>query len=277
MLVIEEGIERLQQEFADANIPTDQPGFHQYPAFIRREQKDPQYLDNYARFVQQQPYSLSYLDHAEPIIHVVSEELQVALKNDPTPEAHAEAPFVISRILEREGVWNYVASGALTMTFPADSEFEPFSFPAFNLQCGKTIDCAYRWVVAPPFQVVDIAIQACRYPYPFTHLLPNIVWERGGEPATAQLADFFGANALKEIARAGMTMDEALDRYLPNYRGRFAADFPPWAFTRMDTQLKYVPTHVSVAECSLKEFAGFQVGGLTATGIYTKKIRPRLS
>ena len=92
MPVIEEGIERLQQEFADANIPTDQPGFHQYPAFIRREQKDPQYLDNYARFVQQQPYSLSYLDHAEPIIHVVSEELQVALKDDPTPEAHDEAP-----------------------------------------------------------------------------------------------------------------------------------------------------------------------------------------
>ena len=79
---MEEGIEQLQQEFADAKISTDEPGFYEDAAFIRREQKIPHYLDNYARFVEQQPYSLSYLDRAEPIIHVVSEELQLALKED---------------------------------------------------------------------------------------------------------------------------------------------------------------------------------------------------
>ena len=118
MPVIEEGIEQLQQEFAEAKIPTDEPGFYEDPAFIRREAKVPHYLDNYARFVQQQPYSLTYLDRAEPIIHVVSEELQLALKEDGTPEAHAEATFVMSRILEREGVWNYVASGSLAHDVP---------------------------------------------------------------------------------------------------------------------------------------------------------------
>jgi len=277
MPVIEEGIEQLQQEFADANIPTDEPGFYEDRAFIRREQKVPHYLDNYARFVQQQPYSLSYLDNAEPIIHVVSEELQLALKEDGSPEAYAEAPLVMSRILEREGVWNYVASGSLTMTFPAGSGFEPFSFPALNLQCGKTIDCSYHWAVAPPFQIIDIAIQACRYPYPFNHLLPKIVWETGGEPAAAELSDFFGANALKEIARAGMTMEEALDQYFPNYRERFAADFPPRAIARLDTQLKYVPTGVVVAESSLEQFTGFKSRGLTAAQIYAENIRPRLS
>jgi hypothetical protein len=277
MPVIEEGIEQLEQEFAAARIPTNEPGFYEDPAFIRREQKIPHYLDNYARFVQQHPFGLSYLDHAEPIIHVVSEEMQLALKEDGTPEAHAEAAFVMSRILEREGVWNFVASGSLSMTFPAGSGFESFSFPAFNVQCGKPIDCAYRWVVAPPFQIIDIAIQACRYPYPFNHLLPKIVWETGGEPATAELTDIFGANALKESARTGMTLDEALDHYCPNYRGRFAADFPPRVISRLDTQLKYVPTSVQVAEQSLEQFTGFQSRGLVAAQIYAQKIRPRLS
>jgi hypothetical protein len=277
MPVIEEGIEQLQQEFANARILTDEPGFYEDPAFIRREAKVPHYLDNYARFVQQQPYSLTYLDRAEPIIHVVSEELQLALKEDGTPEAHAEATFVMSRILEREGVWNYVASGSLSMTFPAGSGFEPFSFPAFNVQCGKAIECSYRWVVAPPFQVIDIAIQACRYPYPFNHLLPKIVWEPSGEPAIAEMSDFFGANALKEIAKTGMTMDEALDRYLPNYRSGFAPDFSPRSINRLDTQLKYVPTGVVAAENSLEQFTGFKSRGLTAAQIYAQKIRPRLS
>jgi hypothetical protein len=277
MPVIEEGIERLQQEFANARIQTDEPGFYEDPAFIRREARIPYYLDNYARFVQQQSYSLSYLDRAEPIIHVVSEELQLALKEDGTPEAYAEATLVMSRILEREGVWNYVARGGLSMTFPAGSDFEPFSFPAFNVQAGKPIDCSYRWVVAPPFQIVDIAIQACRYPYPFNHLLPKIVWENGSEHTTADLGDFFGANALKEIAKTGMTREEALDHYLPNYRSGFALEFPPRTVNRLDTQLKYVPIGVAAPENSLEQFTGFKSRGLTAAQIYAQKIRPRLS
>jgi hypothetical protein len=277
MPVIEEGIEQLQQEFADAHIPTDEPGFYEDPAFIRREQKRPNYLDNYARFVQQQHYSLSYLDRAEPIIHVASEEMQLALKEDGSAEAHAEAPYVMSRILEREGVWNFVASGSLTMTFPAGSGFEPFAFPALNLQCGQTIDCSYHWVVAPPFQIIDIAIQACRYPYPFNHLLPKIVWEPSGELTTGELGDFFGPMALKEIARTGMTLDEALDLYFPTYRHGFSADFPARSITRLGAQLKYVQTRVKVSEQSLEQFTGFQSRGLTAAQIYAKNIRPRLS
>jgi len=46
--VMEEGIEQLLQEFAEARISTEQPGFYEDGAFIRREQKIPHYLDNYA-------------------------------------------------------------------------------------------------------------------------------------------------------------------------------------------------------------------------------------
>ncbi len=183
----------------------------------------------------------------------------------------------MSRILEREGVWNYVASGALSITFPPGSGFEPFSFPAFNVQCGKAIDCSYHWVVAPPFQIIDIAIQACRYPYPFNHLLPKIVWEPGGDPATGELSDFFGGNALKEIARTGMTLDEALDHYLPNYRGGFCA--------RLSAAGHHAAGHAVEVRADQRgggrEFAGaihrLQSRGLTAAQIYARKIRPRLT
>ena len=49
------------------------------------------------------------------------------------------------------------------------------------------------------------------------------------------------------------------------------------SITRLDTQLKYVPTGVVVAENSLEQFTGFKSRGLTAAQIYAQKIRPRLS
>ena len=89
-------------------------------------------------------------------------------------------------MLEREGVWNYVVSGSLIITFPGGSGFAPYTFRTTDLHRGTAIDCSYHWVVAPPFQVIDIAIQTCQYPYPFMHLLPKIVWETNGELAVAE-------------------------------------------------------------------------------------------
>ena len=275
--LVEEGLQQLLQEFAKAKIPTDEPGFYEEGAFIRREAQVPRYLDNYARFVNQQDYHPAYLDRAVPIIHVVSEEMQLALKEDGSQEAHAEAPLVMSRILEREGVWNYVVSGSLTIDFPSGSGFEPFSFWSIEARQERAVDTSYHWIVAPPFQIVDIAIQACKYPNPFNHLLPRIVWEESGELATTEMSDIFSPKSLKQISDAGLSMDEAMNRYLPHYRGRFEHDFPPRIVTRMDTQLKYVPTGVLVAEESLEQFKGFQSRGLNAAQIYAQRIQPRLS
>ena len=47
MSCIAEGIERIEQEFAAARIPTDEPGFYEDRQFVRREQRDPTYLVNY--------------------------------------------------------------------------------------------------------------------------------------------------------------------------------------------------------------------------------------
>ena len=275
MPVIEEGIEQLLQEFAEEGIPISQPGFHQDPSFIRCEHKDPTYLEKYVRFVQHQQYSQSYQDQAALIIQVVSEELQWALHQEQSPEAYNEAPLVMSRILEREGVWNYVASGGLTLTFPAGSGFEPFTLPAMTMQYGKPADCAYRWIVAPPFQVIDITIQACNCPNPIHHLLPKLVWD-AGEPVIGEPGDIFSDAMLKEIAKAGMTTDQALDRYLPDYRSVIAANYPARLITWTGTQLKYVPTAVSVADVPLKHCKGFRACGLSAAQIYSARIRPRI-
>ena len=278
MSCIVEGIEQIEQEFAAAGIPTGEPGFYEHRQFVRREQRDPAYLVNYARFVQWQRYTPAYLERVEPIVHVVAEELQLALKRDGSPAAHAEAPLVMSRILEREGVWNYVVRGSLTITFPPNSGFAPFTFPAVDAAPnGAPIDVAYQWVFAPPFQVIDMTIQSCRYPYPFNHLLPKTIWEQNAEAAAGDAAEILSPGALQAIGRDGLSAAEGLDRYLPHYRSCFAPDFPGHLVSRLGTQLKYVPTGVIASDNSLEEFAGFASQGMTAAQLYAKKMKPRWS
>jgi hypothetical protein len=57
----------------------------------------------------------------------------------------------------------------------------------------------------------------------------------------------------------------------------FAADFSAHVVSRLDTQLKYVPTGVIASDDSLEQFTGFTSQGLTAAQLYAKKMKPRWS
>ncbi len=277
MTDLAERLRLLQSDFAEARIPTDSPGFYEDRGFIRREQKDPTYLDNYARFVQWQPYRPAYLETAEQTIYVVAAEMQLALQLDGTPDGYNEAPFVMSRMLEREGIWNYVVRGTLSLGFPAGSGFAPYSFWSVGVDGGTNGECGYKWVYAPPFRVIDITIQAQDYPCPVTHLLPKTVLEKDTEAVAGDPAEMLSPAAVDELRRAGLSLEEGLDRFAPTFRSRFAPDFPAQAFSRGGVRFKYVPTSVIAADESLEQFQGFVSKGRSASQLYDREIRPRLA
>ena len=109
--------------------------------------------------------------------------MQLAPKRDGTPEAHAEAPLVMSRILERRGRMELRGARLADDHLPVQCGLRAVYVPGrlTRLPNGAPIDLAYQWVFAPPFQVIDMTIQSCRYPYPFNHLLPKTVWEQNAE------------------------------------------------------------------------------------------------
>ena len=75
-----------------------------------------------------------------------------------------------------------------------------------------------------------------------------------------------------------MTMDEALDHYLPNYRGRFADRFSAARRHALGyaTEVR-ADRRAGGRSNSLEQFTGFKSRGLNAAQIYAQKIRPRLS
>lgn len=271
-----EGFERLAREFAEADISTERPGFYEDIQFIRREHKDPTYLDNYARFVQWQPYHAAYLDKVDRVVHVVVAEMQLALRLGKMTDAYAEAPLVMSRILEREGVWNYVVRGALSVTFPSGSGFEPVSFWAVDGDCAAAADVGCQWVCAPPFQVIDLAVGVLKYPCPVAHLLPRVIVANDAKEADSDAAEILAPKAIESIRREGLSLEEELTRRAPGFRDQFAPDFPAQLIRCEDTLFKYVPVAVVAPEASLEDFKGFTSKGRTAVQFYDEDIRPRL-
>ncbi len=104
-------------DFINHNIPIDSPGFYDNPNFINIENKNPTYLSNYAQFVQLRPYSQAYLIQAESTIIQIANLLRHELVSDGRLGACLDVCMVLSRILEREGIWNYLVQGALTLDF----------------------------------------------------------------------------------------------------------------------------------------------------------------
>jgi hypothetical protein len=196
---------------------------------------------------------------------------------DESPAAYAETPLVLSRILEREGIWNFVVHGALTITLPPGAGFKPVTFWSADVKSSAEGKFGRTWVYAPPFKVVDITLQAQDYPYPITHMLPKSIMEKATEAAVGDPADILSPAALAEVDRAGLSREEGLDRFAPTFCRRIAADFSAQAFVRGGVQFKYVPTAVIASDASLEQFQGFVSKGRSASQVYTQEIRPRLA
>ncbi|NQY07473.1 MAG: hypothetical protein HRT68_15070, partial [Flavobacteriaceae bacterium] len=72
-------IEKIISNFKKHNIDTSKPGFYDEPNFLKVEQNNPEYLNNYARFVQEKKYSDEYLDKARKVIPLIADELHKEL------------------------------------------------------------------------------------------------------------------------------------------------------------------------------------------------------
>ena len=229
------------------------------------------------RFVQWQPYTEAYLDRAEQIVHVIVAEMQLALKFGANQDAFDETPLVISRILEREGVWNYVVGGTLTISFPSGSGFEPVSFWSIDVHKGARRESGHKWVFAPPFQVIDLTILAQDCRLSCMHLLPKLVMETGGQTEAVEPAEVLSPAAVAEIQRTGLSINDGLDRLVPGYRERFAPDFPAAVSGKDGTRLKYIPTAVVASDEDLEQLQGFRSKGRTASQVYDREMKPRLA
>ena len=268
-----ESFESIEQDFMRKGIPVDQPGFYDHPNFIEIERLRPEYLNNYARYVQLRPYSNEYLDRASKEIPIIANELHKELLRDGRQGACVDMSGVLSRILEREGYWNFAVKGSLTITYPKSSGIGKRYF--WSVDEGEFV-AGHAWVYAPPFYVVDITVRQQPHADGESKWLPDQVLFTNAAEEKPTVDDILSPEVRRYLLNQGIPERHQLETVNPTMV-RFLETFKTYQALENKTSLKYVPVAVGAPDCPLEDMVGISIEGMSAMDMYESLVTPELN
>jgi hypothetical protein len=263
-------IDAIRRDFEQAGIDTSCPGFYDHPAFQAREAEAPDYLNNYARYVRAKQFDSAYLARAEKVIRTVANMLAEELVKDGRMGACVDLNMVLSRILDKEGVWNHIVSGSLTVNSPAGTLGRFLSIDTGNFAAG------HAWLFAPPFDVVDITVKQQPYNGNIGGLFPQTILEKTVTPFDVKSEDVCSAVVLRYFASQGLPRKRALFTAAPHLREFFPL-FPANLITQDPLVFRYVPVAVSASDAPLERIVNYPMSGRFGAQIYQETIKPALA
>jgi hypothetical protein len=268
-----ESFESIEDNFKKKDIPFNQPGFYDHPNFIEIERRCPEYLNNYARYVQLRPYSNTYLERAKKEIPIIANELHIELLRDGRQGACVDTSAVLSRILEREGYWNFIVKGSLTITYPKSSRIGKRYF--WSVDEGDFV-AGHAWVYAPPFYVVDITVKQQPHESGESKWLPDCVLSTNAALAEPTVEDIISPEVRRYLLSHGVQKYHQLEKVNPKMV-RFLEVFNTYQVEENQTSLKYIPVAVSAPDCPLEEMIGISPKGMSAIETYENLVLPVLN
>ena len=273
MIDYNEGYEAVARQFQDQGIPVDQPGFYDHPNFVKVEQQIPTYLNNYARFVATRTYTEEYLGRAQREIPLIAGSFHRELCVDGRLGACVDASGYLSRMLEREGFWNFMVKGSLTIDFPARSKIPRGYF--WFMDEGDFV-AGHAWLHAPPFVVLDVTVRQQPYRGKQREHLPDLVLADDSEPAEGSADDIMSPELRQYLTRRGVRPARHLVTVEPELP-KFLQVFPASLVRARYTRLKYVPVAVTAPDLPLEQMRSMTFSDRTGGQVYTGVIQPMLA
>jgi hypothetical protein len=262
---------KLGADFRKAGIKAEAPGFYDHPKYLEIERRRPEYLDNYARFVNWRPYDACYLDRAENVIRIVAEQLHAGLVTEGRLSGCIDTSITMNRILDRHGVWNYTVRGALRIIFPPETGRKPFCFWPVDLTDGTGGEYGHKWVYAPPFFVIDLTLRLQGYQDDTADFLPDLVLAKNPAGTSGNPDDILCPSAIEMAARMGQDAKRALASMVPKYVKQFAGDFPAYLVKQENVKLKYVPVAIGASQEPLEQIRSYSVKGRSASSFTSRR------
>lgn len=262
--------QQLEKLFQTDGIDTGNPGFYDEPNFLKKEQRDPRYLENYARYVEARSYDADYLAVAKRKIDLAVQVLFTAVKKDGRLGACVDVSGMLGRMLDRLGIWNYVAKTSLTIDFPSSAHRTPQYFWTFDV---NSFTAAHAIVVAPPFCVVDITAGLQAYDRPILSHLPDYVVSETFKPADWNPEDLMNPEMLLSIPLHYGSFSTFLKRTNPQMLSVMKA-LPARQVSHGETTLKYIIVAIGGTIEPLEGVVGYKPCGRTALSIFEEDIQP---
>lgn len=271
---LELNLQELLADFSSRGIDSREVGFCDSAAFLAAERENPSYLEMYARYVDLREYAPEYLEWSARVVPVVSKILHEQLLGTGRLGGCVDMSGILSKTLDKCGVWNYCVKGSLTVEFPEAAGLEAQHYWTFDH--GEFV-AGHAWVVAPPFDVIDITVQQQPCPTAERKLLPAMVVQPNLSRATFSVEDVISDSVRMDLWQRGVRDEDALGMIAPQFLA-FSRNFVPrLQVTENGTRLKYVPVAIGGPDVPLEGISNMKFGTRTAHQVYLEKIAPRVA
>ena len=233
-------------------IDTKRFRFYDQIAFLARETKDPTFLENYAKWVALRPRDEAYNRHVRDVVPRLTQIVAAALRKDGLQGACVIASDMLTRMLDRLGVWSFGVSGSLTLEIEKANvlgglqSVDDKDFP--NAVLG------HAWVTAPPYRIVDaaLALQRLTGDQMGDYLPLHLLIESGAKIVRPSVADVVSARVRARYAIREGALDLKLHYRLEPRLRSFGRDFPALEILSGAVRLRYVPAAVRKTELPLE-------------------------
>lgn len=238
------------------------PGFYNDKAFLKAEQREPELLDRYAEYVLARGQDADV--DVEGVVRTTCDFLFTALCRHGRLGACIDISTLVSEFLGRQRVWSFVATGGARVDFPKvhspELRMSPITAPDNPASTG------HAWVVAPPFQVLDLTIFLQPYPPSVLSYVPHeYVAARGMGRIEPELEDLVDPEVEAEVRQAGGL------RYLRTNHPKIfarATRFGAYALDAEDVRVRWVATSVIANDKPLEEWRTIQLDGLWPSALW---------
>lgn len=263
--------EEIEKLFKESGISVDNPGFYDHPKFLELENENPKILELYAKYVQGKPRTEEYNKKIIKLVPYICDLYYRFLARTDRTGASSDMSLTISQVLNRFGIWNYVAMGATTHVFPKERSKQKYYTYAVDIAEKNKIP-GYAWVVAPPFYVVDSAISAQGFPSHLNPFLEEIVCDAAATITETSNREVFCPEVFEQMAR-----ENTISIQYPSINNRsripFHKEFPARELYSNEVKIKYIPMSIQAPEGSFEEAKNLDFNGKTSFDIFKTELK----
>ena len=106
---------QLDQELKIYGIDTSKFGFYDQEHFLEQEATNSDFLENYAEWVILRPIEKEYVEHVKVVVPQLVELVHSEFVEYGLDGGCVAASGMITRMLDRLGVWSFAVAGSLTL------------------------------------------------------------------------------------------------------------------------------------------------------------------
>ncbi|WP_454655095.1 hypothetical protein [Bosea beijingensis] len=255
----------LQAHFDNLGIDTSKPGFYDDPRYLAYERSHPLFTEAYAEWVQVRPRTPQYDAHVRDVVPRLADIITARLERHKWYGGCIAITGIATRIMDELGVFNAPVSGSAAVYAPGDSRH----FAVIDDLDGAGYETGHMWIVAPPFDIVDLTLYYQRWEGDkFQRLIPPQILATGSRTVRPRVRDMVAPEVLY---RFGQHPDSFP---IPSDQTRILKTFPAQQVQIQDIDIRYVPAGIRIPQEGIEGVNKDENQGVSAKRIWEEDVAP---